>query len=292
MIMAAGLGMVYLAIVSWSVVRNGLDRYLSSVGRNAMISIGLSLVFGLHILVFSTHRITIMQPGDSQALGETITLGTFNKLYDSENYVRDTDFLLASRIDILSLQEVDEEEVQYVSQLLGHEYTVVTDCGCSAYGTEVAIVSKFPILYAETIYEHDNSVILRSQIEHDYYGEIVVYTVHMHVPNSPESLRLRGEAFEALTRGIQSELVPVFAMGDFNTTIFSPQMHDFRVAVGESVTGVYERRWPRCSWYGYSEAGCIRIDHIFVPAQARVGSHEIGQENFSDHRPVVVEVAI
>ncbi len=293
LIFLAGFGMAYLSFVIWLVIRDGLHSYVEQAGHVTMAAFGLIAALGIYVLVSSTH---IVEPAhfvlDFKPNETPLRVGTFNKLYNSENFVSDTDFLLAKQVDVVSLQEVDASEVQAVSRSLGYEYSFVTDCGCSAYETEVGIVSKYPIINAITVYEHQNSVILRSLIRSEEHGEFVVYSVHMHVPFQPDDISKREDTYNRLAEAVNSEDLPVFVMGDFNTTVYSPQMGAFVDTVSEKVENVVARRWPQCSWFGFTEVGCARIDHVFVPTGSSIKDLVIGEENFSDHRPIVVNTAL
>jgi endonuclease/exonuclease/phosphatase (EEP) superfamily protein YafD len=291
LIIGAGLFMVYATLLTWQLFRYGIDTFVPRVGKFRLITLAMSVVAGLVLVDVSLY---VVRPVDAANeithKSSTLTFATFNKLYINENFASDTIFLSASDVDVLALEEASEADVEYARKALRHDYSFTTDCDCSAGTTEVGISSKYPIVNAKTIYEHDNAVILRAVIRSEDFGEFVVYAVHMHVPYTLSNYNLRDDAFGILSINVRQEEEPVVVMGDFNTTLFSPDMRKF-IADTPGVTNITDRRWPSCTWYGYNgELNCLRIDHIFISNGANVVAQEIGGEGYSDHRPLLVEI--
>jgi endonuclease/exonuclease/phosphatase (EEP) superfamily protein YafD len=80
-------------------------------------------------------------------------------------------------------------------------------------------------------------------------------------------------------------------MGDFNTTVYSPDLQKFSNDT-PSVRNIVARPWPACSWFGYGELACARIDFVFAPAQSVPVALEVGDETSSDHRSVIAEIIL
>jgi endonuclease/exonuclease/phosphatase (EEP) superfamily protein YafD len=287
-----GAMLAYSTIVSWKLFARGWQTYISQTLPLTRLASLFCLIIAPVLLILSSHSQPVSHLQPHSASSETLTIGTFNKLYTSQNFVSDTDFLLLDRVDVISLQEVNPVEVKIVADMLGYEYTTITECGCSAGNTDVALVSRYPIIQSKTIFEHNDAVILRSELRSQSGVSMVVYTVHMYVPISPETQNQREEAFDKLATSVNAETGHVFVAGDFNTTVFSPLLRGFARETQVSLQGAYERNWPRCSWFGFGEVGCVRIDHVFVPRWATVHSISVGDQNFSDHRAVVVELSL
>lgn len=221
-----------------------------------------------------------------------IKVGTFNAHYISNDFAVDAGVIFAEGVDVLALQEVDESDVSYIQKLLGYEYSYVTNCDCSAGDTEVALVSKYPITRADTLYEDENSTILRSEVARTDEYKVSVYNVHMYVPYIASAYSERSQAYSLLSDSVSNDPYETIVMGDFNTTIFSPQLRRFSDDNKLSIHDVTERFWPRCSWFGVTDAGCLRIDHVFSPTSYQLHSVKILPTKESDHKPVVVELSL
>ncbi len=254
--------------------------------------LGVSLLLAVFVFAYSVNIVGALDISKEVSRNNSnLTVGTFNKLYRSTNFSDDAGAIAASQVDIFSLQEVSENEVRLLRERVNYEYSYITECDCSADDTEVGLISKFPIINAKTIYEHQNAVIARTVIDSELHGRFVVYLVHMHVPYQSQSYKLRKTTYEILSEAINGESLPTFAVGDFNTTIYSPDMQNF-MRDTPTVRNIVARSWPRCTWYGYSELACARIDYVFAPTGSIAYGIEIGQEDNSDHRSVIVELSL
>lgn len=286
--------MVYAVLATWYMFVNGAKIYKERVGIFSTATLFVAIFVGVYALAHSLNAVAALDIQDELSLSsERLTVGTFNKLYKSTNFVEDSNLITASRIDVFSLQEVKEAEIKLLSDRVNHPYTYLTDCDCSADDTEVGLISRYPIINAQTIYEHENAVIARTLISSEEHGDFVVYLVHMHVPYESSSYNLRKRAFKTLTDAANNETLPTFAVGDFNTTVFSPDMQNFS-SNADTMINVVSRSWPRCSWFGtkLGELACARIDYVFAPVESNIYSMEIGEQDFSDHRSVIVEVSL
>ena len=291
-IILAGIGMMYLTIAAWVFIKTGVANYILHIGRSTVYTVSIILSLGL-ILLLSSSRVVVATTfvDEFSANREQLTLGSFNKLYNSRNFMSDAQFLLEYQTDIVALQEVTRAEIDLLGDSMGYEYRYVSDCECSANRTELGIVSRHPIVFATTQHYLNNSVISRAEIRLNGQRAITVYNVHLSVPVSAKNYEERATVYDYLAAAIELEPHPTILMGDFNTTVFSPQMQEFMQRT-PSLMGVFERRWPRCSWFAYGEIGCLRIDHIFVPSTAEIKSLNIATDASSDHHPIVVEMAL
>lgn len=293
MISLAGSVLVYLTVVFWVGISIGFRKMLEMIGNFTIAVCIVSMTMGLYVLYDSSHLVEVIDYSDKgEVIGRGLRYGTFNKLYTSEDFVSDTDFIFARGAEIVSLQEIDEDEVNVLRDILGFEHSFISDCNCSADDTEIALISKYPIVNSEMIYEDDNSGAVRSVVDVGDGERIAIYTAHIYVPNGAEIIAKKRDVYAKLANRINGDELPVLMSGDFNSTIFSPSFRDFKNSIYGTARGAYERRWPKCSWYGFGEISCLRIDHVFVSNDAEVVDLQIGTDTYSDHRPVVVEIAI
>ena len=286
--------MVYATVATWYAFIYDARLFVEKVGRTSLSALVLSMVAGVFVFSYSINIVTPLDINDELSFrSDRLTVGTFNKLYRSQNFASDAELITATKVDVFSLQEVSETDINLIKERVNHDFSYITDCNCSASETEVGLVSKYPITNALTIYEDENAVIARTLIDSEEHGEFVVYLVHMHVPYIQSSYEQRDDALRLLSDAMNSEVLPTFAVGDFNTTVFSPDMREFMDNTRAS-QNVVSRSWPECSWFGtpVGELACARIDYVFVPRDAVVYSLEIGDESYSDHRSVITEVTL
>ncbi len=283
--------MIYAAYAVWFIFVHDLPQFVERIGKLSLTGLGISLMIGIFVVAYSLNIVTVQDAARSiDPRSDALTIGTFNKLYKSQNFLDDANAVSAIQVDVFSLQEVDENEIDIIRKRVNHGYSYVTDCDCSAKETEVGLISRYPIINALTIYEHENSVIARTVIHSEQHGEFVVYLVHMHVPYTSESYALREGAYQKLSDAVNSETIPTFVLGDFNTTVYSPDMQNFMKDT-PGIENVITRSWPRCSWFGIGELACARIDYVFAPTGSTAQSLEIGGQAFSDHRAVTAQVS-
>lgn len=231
-----------------------------------------------------------MQDGLSMESGQGLRLATFNMLYSNDDTATISAQLKESAVAVAGFQEIMPHELEAIRSSLGFKYSYNTDADMSAYETEIGIISKFPIVRAETMYGYENGGILRAELNVD--GKIYsVLVVHLTPPYSFGDFARRGDLMNRLSSVVVNEAHPTFIMGDFNTTVFSPHLNNFMEQTKQRVKMASKRQLPECSWFGYGDGLCMRIDHIFVPNDLNIHDVTIGEYAGSDHRPVIVDVA-
>ena len=286
--------MSYCVVVIWFFVSGTWPGLLEKFGKVGLTSLALCLVLGVYSY---SHSVDIVEALDIDSelsqKEDRLRIGTFNKLYTNDRFTEDSEDLISTNVDVMAFEEINEAELEFVSDQLNHQFTYITDCDCSAGTTEVAVSSRYPIINAQTIYEHDHSVIARTLIASEEHGEFVVYAVHMFVPYIIESYGLRADTYELLSDAIDAETLPTFAMGDFNTAVYSPDMQNF-MRDTKRVQNVVDRSWPKCTWFGTQlrDIACARIDFVFAPVGSVAYAIKIGSGTHSDHRSVIVEVGL
>lgn len=117
-------------------------------------------------------------------------------------------------------------------------------------------------------------------------GTLHVAGLHLSTPVTPRRFARRNEQF-ATAAGILAQLdAPKLVVGDFNATPWSAGLREF--LRDTRLFGVNTRAtWP--VWFGF--AG-IPIDHAFASRDMRILDIETGPDIGSDHRPVLVDVAL
>lgn len=293
MIAMAGAGMVYATIILWIIIHRGLSRFLRRYGWWPRSAVILCTLLGTYVLFVSSHLLvpTSLSAPPVVDTGDRLKVSTFNKLFSNHNLEKDAYFLQSNMPHIMGFEEIVADEVDYVGDVMDYEYRYVSECDCSANDTELGLVSKYPIVYASTEYYQNNSAILHARVQLRDEKTVAVFVVHMGVPAASKNLAVRQDAYNYLAQQVNQETEDSFIMGDFNTTVFSPQLRGFVNDLNAQKL-IYDRRWPQCSWYGFGDIGCVRIDHIIVPKTAIIHDIKVGDDGFSDHRPVVVDLTL
>jgi endonuclease/exonuclease/phosphatase family metal-dependent hydrolase len=271
------------------IIRDGWHTCWKFIGWKEGIMFVASGVLTLYIAIYSTHIITPVPPN---SIKHNLTVGTYNKLYTNQEIYQAAYYFEGKQVDILALQEASDEFIDEAQKILGYDYVERTNCNCSADDTEVAIISKYPLKNTRMVAQDDNGAILRSEAVIDLDTTIAIYAVHIPPPISKEFYELRNNNIELLAKSVRDDELKSIIMGDFNTTIYSPAMGNFIDQTKTRVDNISETSWPKCSWFGYGDVFCARIDHIMVSRQFGIGERFIGPGYGSDHRPVVVQLLV
>lgn len=286
---AITLYIVLVALYGRFIILEGWIACWRSIGLKEAAMFAASTFFTFYIV---TSSVTIIRPVPQNTINHNLTVGTYNKLYKNDEIYNAAYFFKNKKADVIAMQEADPRFVEETRNILGYDYVEKTDCDCSAQDTEVAIISKYPLENTKVVAQHKNGAIIRTEVKVDYDTKVAVYALHIPPPFNSEWYGLRNEFFSKLSQKLEEDKMRSIVMGDFNTTIFSPVMQEFIKTNQYELDNMSETVWPECSWNGYSDVACARIDHVFVSRQFGVGRSYIGEGYGSDHKPVVVELLV
>ncbi len=240
------------------------------------------------------HIYTVFSPSQTVAQGNSNTLhyATYNKLYTNNDLDSAGAVFAQQGVDIISMQEVVVADIEYYQQILGFDYSAISTSGHSAFGSEVGIVSKYPLLSAETVSLGGGMGVLRSVV--DLPGtDVVIYTAHILPPITPQVNAQSQQALDTLASVIVKEELPVLVGGDFNSTVFSPKLRSFIQQINPRTSLAALNNSPVCSWHG-AVAGwplCMRIDHVFYDEGIDLLGVRVSGDVGSDHRIVTATLA-
>ncbi len=271
------------------IIRDGWTVCWASIGIKDAAMFGVASMMTLYIVVSS---LLIINPDPVDAIKPNLTVGTYNMLYTNPEIFHAAYFFDSNDADIITLQETKPEFVEEAKAILEYKYSEITTCDCSAEDTEIAIISKFPLSNTTIIAQSQNGAILRTEVKIDDDTTIAVYAVHIPPPVSNVSFQLRDDFIDQLKTVLKTDSLDTVVMGDFNTTIFSPAMQQFVDDTSYKMNNSSETAWPKCSWFGYGDLTCARIDHIFVSNEFIQGERFRGSGFGSDHRPLAVQLLI
>jgi vancomycin resistance protein VanJ len=223
---------------------------------------------------------------------------TYNTQVATEELDRIADIILASRADVVALQELSTPAERYLREKLAdtHPYVVAYTSGVSVMGR--GIFSRFPIKEDALGYDGDREIYLRAVVETNW-RDIVVYNVHLSPPQWGLLINfdasLRNQNMQVLLNDASRETAPLILLGDFN---MPDQTRDYRQMTAR-YTDAYRAAGDGLGMTFPDFGGMtlplgalqpfIRLDYVFhnalwMPVSAQVW-HEAGG---SDHRPLVV----
>lgn len=249
----------------------------------AIIPLGISLMLPLQSWV--TNKSTI-------ADDDAITLYTHNMLFSTNNAQEVAGQARDVGADIIALQEVLPSQIEEIRKELSFRDAYMSDCNCSVNEDELALVTRYPILEAETV----NVDVRGGQIINvllDVEGdEVRVFVAHLPVPIIPSTYATRERGFARLTELLKDIEEPIVIMGDFNTTQWSPSLRAFNAA-NPRLDNVINNGSSAFSWCDRVVGlACLRIDHVFVDRRMQILSSEVGDAAGSDHRAVITRVKL
>lgn len=252
----------------------------------------------LVVLALITHNfyMTINQPlyaeTNRESDSNTIRIMTLNKRYDNPISTQLTNYITSRQPDVLAVQEIFKDEAKTLASEIGYTHWHIASCGCSAYGSDLALFSKFPLKNVDISFEDRLGGFLRGEVELGHGDYITVYVAHVAPPYSSLAYKIRPQMLEKLADEISGENNRVIVAGDFNSPMTTIDMRNLSNNVQDKIRVVGESPMQKCSWFGYSEVLCSRIDHVFIPVTSHVVESKIGPYLGSDHRAVDVDISI
>lgn len=150
------------------------------------------------------------------------------------------------------------------------------------------VLSKFPLREIRPTVGGIGSVTVAATLPGSR-TPLTIVAIHPPSPSSKQAWDWRNNAFEALAEFSRAQNSPLLAMGDFNSTEFSP--HFRKILQSGDLKLVRESFIPDPTWPASFGPLGIKIDHFLYrrisPVNARVGP-DIG----SDHRPIILEFTV
>jgi endonuclease/exonuclease/phosphatase (EEP) superfamily protein YafD len=200
-------------------------------------------------------------------------------------------FLRACGADVVVLQEMTPEIAQVLARV-SKEYPHQFIRGRrDSKGT--AIIARLPM--SEQKFEpapNETAVgLVRARLETPA-GAFTILGIHSHKPTSARGTASQHIYFPWLAErchDLQSRGIPVVLAGDFNSTPWSARFRDFarRAPMLDTSRGsLFAATWSHPLPYR------LLIDHCFVSPEWKVAAREIGPYVGSDHRPLIVDLAL
>jgi endonuclease/exonuclease/phosphatase (EEP) superfamily protein YafD len=204
--------------------------------------------------------------------------------------VGNTDFAAVRRLvarthpEVLGLTELTPAMAAGLGPALRGYPARVVETRRDAYG--IGVYSRRPLLSARIVHlpaSGPPTAVVRTRIAGTTVSLVVT---HVHTPFAG-SIHVR--QLDALA---EARLGPRAAVcGDFNTPPWSGPLRDFASRAG--LRDLYGRSaWAGYSWPTWSPLLRVPLDNCFVGGSIAVRDHHDGPGDGSDHRPLVVDLAV
>lgn len=189
--------------------------------------------------------------------------------------------------DVFGVTELTAAMAHNLVRELPHYHARVVEARDDAYG--VGVFSRVPLLSARLVHfpAEDGPATVVARVR--FGGRPVTLVVtHVHTPFAG-SIHVRQLQALADARPTLGHRVAV--CGDFNTPPWSGPLRDF--ATDGRLRDLYgSRAWAGYSWPTWSALLRVPLDNCFVSSGVVVTAHRDGPNIGSDHRPLVVDLAV
>lgn len=221
--------------------------------------------------------------------GESVRFMLANVHTGNRDYQRLLEFVSAEEPDVIVLLEVDSQWLQGLAELEAEYPQKVLRPRSDNFG--LAIYSKLTLEDVETRELADSqvpTVIAKVTIGDD---RLTMIATHPLPPVGSLYANSRDQHLVALAQLANGLNVgtPAIVLGDLNTTPWSPRFADLlkSTTLRDSRQGFgIHATWPLAGPLA------IPLDHVLVTPNVAVLDRRIGESIGSDHRPVLIDVAI
>jgi endonuclease/exonuclease/phosphatase (EEP) superfamily protein YafD len=189
-----------------------------------------------------------------------------------------------ARPDVFGVTELTQPMADHLARALPAYRARIVRTRHDAYG--IGLYSRRPLLDARVVHLPANgppTIVARVLVA----GEpVTVFVTHVHTPFAG-SIHVR--QLHALAHASLGKRVAV--CGDFNSPPWSAPMRRFASNAG--LRDLYGgHAWAAYSWPTWSSLLRVPLDNCFVGSGVVVRAHRDGRGDGSDHRPLVVDLAV
>lgn len=256
--------------------------------RSLMWKLGLvSMLFNL-LQVAPVYWVNPSERWQASQENETLKLVSFNLLWTNQQYEEVQHYLEQEQADVMVLLELTPVWAEMLDPLINqYPYRMVLP---DPEYNGMALLSKYPLDSASWIWPgNSSSPVAYSEVN---FNEQVIRIVGMHplAPTRIHKQQRRDEQLEALGKLLADQSSPLVMVGDYNITTHHPALRHMqsRLNLQDSRQGI--GRQP--SWPVSLGIWGLPIDHCLVSPSVKVLRRELGPILGSDHRPLVVELAL
>jgi endonuclease/exonuclease/phosphatase (EEP) superfamily protein YafD len=222
----------------------------------------------------------------ASAQSEAFRVVSLNVWFRNHDYARIAEYLRTTNADVIVLQEaVGPAALRLHALLPAYRYAHIDQEWHGA-----AVLSKWPLLAASTqpLASYGSRAAF---VQIDWRASrLTLLGVHLHWPLGAHNAHARNEELVTVGALARAQAGPLLVVGDFNTTQWSFHFQD---AVWESGLNDCARgQHVTASWPSYVSWMGIRIDHCLASRHWRVIDMRTGPHVGSDHRPLIVDLAL
>lgn len=212
----------------------------------------------------------------------TLRIVSLNLWAGNDELAKSTEFLLATKADVIVLQEVLCAPSDPLFEKLRATYPYIHRLNERCFGQ--AILSKYPITKTgREDYLHRRPIWLWADIS--LGGQNIRVTgVHLSHPTQPFDQVKNIDTLIAYAQNVRG---PHVIAGDFNLTPYSWLLTKFARESGLKRGGTFQASWP-----GHRALPVFLIDHVFISADLARADFSVAGFAGSDHRPVIADIVI
>ncbi len=258
------------------------------------------LVIPTAVFLLLYGRLLLPQFSSPAANPTTLRVMTFNLLYENKEVETIAQVILASQVDIVGVQETTQFHAHQLGELLTTQFPYQSVRPGNRYG-DVGLFSRYPIEISEDLLLPPRHLAMQAivQMNNQTLQLFVVHLMPNQLGNVPlsqlperakERYATRLQEIMLLNQVVAAATEPVILLCDCNFTETSQayaQLDSFlqdsfgETGWGLGLTATDARYLPT-----------QRIDYVWHSAELTAVSAQVGEFAFSDHLPVVVELAI
>jgi endonuclease/exonuclease/phosphatase (EEP) superfamily protein YafD len=269
----------------------GLMLGLVAIGAAVLRNRRLRLVSGLLACVCLAPAVPTLLPSwHRDRAGPTLRVMSMNLKYTHEHPELIVAQIRKNDPDVLAIEDYTPFAQQVIGDAVGQRYP--NREFLFNYFQGLAIYSKLPFTEPVRISFTPTRRQMRAVVRfHDQ--PIVVYVEHPFSPRSKQRILNNRMATLDLAGQVQSEKLPVIALGDFNFTDATPNESVLKsVGLADAFEAVGWGRgstWPVSpQWLSWLPG--VRIDHVFFSSQLHCSRFFVGDYDGSDHLPIVADL--
>lgn len=226
----------------------------------------------------------LMAPNPTAGGPRAIRLLHANVLYTETNYADIINLVRVQAPDIFVLQEMTPESIRGVSALTStfpYQYHIWSKGPCS-----ILVGSQTPIRVDSALAYPERVVSLITRVRG---REIALLSIHPQIPLLPSMFADRNQQLTFVANRVARHRLPAVMLGDFNVSLFSPVYH--RVFERPGLNACRRGFGLQPTWPRFLPPMYIPIDHAFVNSGFRTVDFRTLDQEESDHKAVVVDLA-
>ena len=249
----------------------------------------LAIALGADVILTESTSAQAEARSDMRDGGAVVRVAFSNILIVNDDTGRFVAWIEDSDPDIVVATEISPRHVERMAGAMGDYPFRVLEPREHPFG--IAVYSRHPIAgeavteFADGTPSPSDPVMVTVGVDTPA-GTLHVAGLHLSTPVTPRRFARRNEQFVTAGDIVAQLDAPKLVVGDFNATPWSAGLRAF--VAGNDLFGANTRAtWP--VWLGF--AG-IPIDHAFASRDLRILDIETGPAIGSDHRPLLIDVAL